>query len=221
MLLDKCEVSILPFPQNVKCIALISPGPCLQDTSMQRPGRQGNRIWHHILRLTGAMYNFPVLKKWFWQAKLVINTISNTRVGRIIMVMIHQMICCEMVSTHCLFPNHAKNVYIWHDHTNSCEVNFYTKQTVMYQYFNFYLTWNLWFSSSCNCLIFTGGIPPNSTLYFEVVLNDTWISPFKIETIYKPPDCDRNMRKTWVGDKISIHYNGTIDKNLSAIFYET
>ena len=67
----------------------------------------------------------------------------------------------------------------------------------------------------------SGSIPPNSTLHFEVVLDDAWISPFKYETTFKPEGCDKNMRKTALGDRISIHYNGSIDRNSSAVFYET
>ena len=69
--------------------------------------------------------------------------------------------------------------------------------------------------------ISSGSIPPNSTLHFEVVLDDAWISPFKYETTFKPEGCDKNMRKTALGDRISIHYNGSIDRNSSAVFYET
>ena len=72
---------------------------------------------------------------------------------------------------------------------------------------------NAFFYTILLLFINLGSIPPNSVLEFEVVLDDTWISPFKFETTFKPEGCDRQMRKTYIGDTVSIAFNGTIDRN--------
>lgn len=55
-------------------------------------------------------------------------------------------------------------------------------------------------------LIFTGKIPPGSTLIFEVTLADLKQSGFMIEMMYMPENC---VRRSASGDYIREHYNGS------------
>eukprot|EP00062_Callorhinchus_milii_P018633 gi/632972302/ref/XP_007902590.1/ PREDICTED: peptidyl-prolyl cis-trans isomerase FKBP10 [Callorhinchus milii] len=52
-------------------------------------------------------------------------------------------------------------------------------------------------------------IPPNSTLYFDVVLHDVWNADDKVQskTVFRPEPCSRVVQNT---DYVRYHYNGTL-----------
>ncbi|XP_072105738.1 peptidyl-prolyl cis-trans isomerase FKBP10-like [Mobula birostris] len=52
-------------------------------------------------------------------------------------------------------------------------------------------------------------IPPDSTLYFDVVLHDIWNANDKVRTrtTYRPAACNRTVQNT---DYVRYHYNGTL-----------
>lgn len=52
-------------------------------------------------------------------------------------------------------------------------------------------------------------IPPDSTLYFDVVLHDVWnpSDQVRVRTTHRPAACNRTVRNT---DYVRYHYNGTL-----------
>ncbi|GCB80731.1 hypothetical protein scyTo_0016370 [Scyliorhinus torazame] len=52
-------------------------------------------------------------------------------------------------------------------------------------------------------------IPPDTTLYFDVILHDIWNHDDKVQmkTVYKPTACKRTVQNT---DYVRYHYNGTL-----------
>lgn len=54
-----------------------------------------------------------------------------------------------------------------------------------------------------------GLIPPDTTLYFDVIMLDIWNKDDKlqIDTLYKPEHCNRTVEDS---DFVRYHYNGTL-----------
>lgn len=60
------------------------------------------------------------------------------------------------------------------------------------------------------CSILTAGlIPPDATLYFDVVLLDVWnkADTVQVNILLRPPHCPRMVRDS---DFVRYHYNGTL-----------
>lgn len=54
-----------------------------------------------------------------------------------------------------------------------------------------------------------GLIPPDATLYFDVVLLDVWnkADTVQVSTLLRPPHCPRMVQDS---DFVRYHYNGTL-----------
>ena len=60
------------------------------------------------------------------------------------------------------------------------------------------------------CFALTAGlIPPDATLYFDVVLLDVWNKEdtVQVSTLLRPPHCPRMVQDS---DCVRYHYNGTL-----------
>lgn len=58
-------------------------------------------------------------------------------------------------------------------------------------------------------ILTAGLIPPDATLYFDLVLLDVWnkADSVQVSTLQRPPQCTRMVRDT---DFVRYHYNGTL-----------
>lgn len=63
--------------------------------------------------------------------------------------------------------------------------------------------------SSCSSALTAGLIPPDATLYFDVVLLDVWNQgdTVQVSTLLRPPHCPRMVQES---DFVRYHYNGTL-----------
>lgn len=59
------------------------------------------------------------------------------------------------------------------------------------------------------CFLTAGLIPPDATLYFDVVLLDVWNKEDTVQStiLLRPPYCPRMVRNS---DFVRYHYNGTL-----------
>lgn len=65
-------------------------------------------------------------------------------------------------------------------------------------------------NTSCGCRTPTAGlIPPDATLYFDVVLLDVWnkADTVQVSTLLHPAHCPRTVQDS---DFVRYHYNGTL-----------
>ncbi|XP_070083385.1 peptidyl-prolyl cis-trans isomerase FKBP10 isoform X1 [Equus caballus] len=62
---------------------------------------------------------------------------------------------------------------------------------------------------SAGCIAAAGLIPPDATLYFDVVLLDVWnkADTVQVSTLLRPPHCPRMVQDS---DFVRYHYNGTL-----------
>lgn len=63
--------------------------------------------------------------------------------------------------------------------------------------------------SACCLALAAGLIPPDATLYFDVVLLDVWnkADTVQVSTLLRPSVCPRMVQD---GDFVRYHYNGTL-----------
>lgn len=70
-----------------------------------------------------------------------------------------------------------------------------------------------WASDVCKpcfcCFLTAGLIPPDATLYFDVVLLDVWnkADTVQVTILLRPPHCPRMVQNS---DFVRYHYNGTL-----------